>query len=46
MKTEEIKKVSYEEPEMEVVNINLESSVLQGSTEGGQGCTDDCSKDY
>ena len=46
MKTEEIKKVSYEEPEMEVVNINLESSILEGSNEEGQGCTDDCPKEY
>ena len=48
MKTvEEIKKVSYEVPEMEVLNVSLETRILDGSNEQGQGCTDDtCPKDY
>lgn len=48
MKTqEEINKVSYEGPEMEVINISLESRILDGSTEQGHGCADDnCPTDY
>ncbi|MBQ5978997.1 MAG: hypothetical protein IJL58_03095 [Bacteroidales bacterium] len=38
---EEIKKVSYEGPEMEVINVRLEARILEGSTEGDHGCSDD-----
>lgn len=44
---EENKKVSYEGPEMEVINVRLETRLLEGSTEGDLGCSDDdCPKDY
>ena len=44
---EEIKKVSYEVPEMEVLDFRFEKRILDGTIEQGQGCTDDeCPKDY
>ena len=48
MKTnEEITKISYEEPEVEVLDIRFESRLLDGSNEQGQGCNDDeCPTDY
>ena len=47
MKTqEENKKAFYEGPEMEVINVRLETRILDGSNEQGYGCTDDCPKDY
>ena len=38
---EETAKISYSEPEVEVLNIRIESRLLDGSNEQGHGCTDD-----
>lgn len=38
---EENRKFSYEGPEMEVINVRLETRLLEGSTEGDHGCSDD-----
>ena len=38
---EENKRVSYEGPKMEVMNFRLEARILDGSTEGVHGCSDD-----
>ena len=45
MKTNELN--HYEVPEMKTFNVRLGTMILEGSTEGDLGCSDDdCRKDY